>query len=64
MPFWYILLLTGEDALIPNNIAYLLGNYSREDYIQKYNIADKLDDNIREKILNMFLGLPNCESHQ
>ena len=40
-------------------MAYLLDNGGRGDYIQKYNVADELDDNVREKILNIFLGLLN-----
>ena len=39
---------------------YLLSNHSRGDYTQKYNVIDELDDNAREKILNIFLDLPNC----
>ena len=40
--------------------AYLLDNHSRGDYAQKYNVAGKLDNNVGEKILNMFLDLTNC----
>ena len=41
-------------------VAFLLSNHSRGDYVQKYDIEDELDSNIREKIFNLFLSLSNC----